>query len=427
MILKSSKELTPLPHVRGTTLLRMLLGIQGVYVTKVSLGGEGMVLDVRPSTRVPRCGDCGRRVQAIHDRRERMWRHLDLGGMRAWLRYTIRRVCCPECGVRVEQVPWAESGSRFSKPFENQVAYLAQRCDKTTVTRLMRITWRTVGDIVKRVVVKAGLLSPERFDGLTHIGIDELSYRKHHKYITVVTDHVSGRVVWAGKGKSSETVAMFFKALGPERAAKIECVTLDLSSAFIKGVRENAPQATMIFDRFHVQRLVHNALDEVRRDLARGAETKAERDAVKGTRWALQKNAENLNAVEKGKLQELRQNNAPLIRAYELKESLRSILDNSVGTVARHLLNEWLDWASRSRLKPFVKAGRTIRKHIEGVLEYIHSGLTNSLAEGLNGKTRTITRRSYGFHEAGSLIAMLYLCCGGMDLEPSHLLPHSVP
>ena len=267
MILKNPEKIIPLPHVRGTTLLRTLLGIQRVYVTNISMGTEGLVLDVRPSTRVPRCGDCGRVVREIHDRRQRAWRHLDLAGMKAFLRYTMRRVCCPKCSVRVEQVPWAESGSRFTKAFENQVAYLAQRCDKTTITRLMRVTWRTVGDIVQRVVVKAGLLSPARFDGLRHIGVDELSYRKHHKYITIVTDHVSGRIVWVGKGKSSETVGMFFKALGTERSAKIESVTLDLSAAFIKGVTENAPQAKMIFDRFHIQRLVHNALDEVRRGL----------------------------------------------------------------------------------------------------------------------------------------------------------------
>jgi len=274
-----------------------------------------------------------------------------------------------------------------------------------------------------RVIDAVGMLSPERLDGLKHIGIDELSYRKHHHYVTVVTDHVSGRVVWAGEGKSSDSVAEFFKALGPQRSKAIETVTLDLSAAFAKGVRENAPNATMIFDRFHVQRLVHDALDEVRRSLVRDAEPGQERAALKHTRWALQKNPENLTHVEKGTLQKLRKHNEPLIRAYELKEALRLALECRTVPNARHLLYEWLDWAARARLKPFVRVAKTIRKHLHGILEYIRTGFSNGRAEGINGKIRTITRRSYGLHSAGALIALLHLCCGGLDLYPWHHYP----
>lgn len=424
MILKNPEKTIPLPRVRATKLLRIVLGIQGLFVTGIALAEEGLVLDVRPTKRVPRCGDCGKRGEEYGAPRSRVWRHLDLGGMKTLLRYAIRSVSCTTCGVRVEEVPWAHSGSRFTMEFENQVAYLAQRCDKSSVAEQMRVTWRTVGRIAMRVVEDAGLLSPERLDGLKHIGIDELSYRKHHKYITVVTDHVGGRVVWAGEGKSASAVAAFFKVLGPERSKEIETVTLDLSSAFIKGVRENAPFAELVFDRFHVQRLVQDALDEVRRSLVREAASKEERAALKNTRWPLLKNAENLSRVEKGTLQQLRKDNEPLIRAYELKEALRFALECRTVRKARHLFNEWTDWAARSRLAPFVRVGKTIRKHLEGILEYVRTGFSNGRVEGLNSKARTITRRTYGLHSASALIALLHLCCGGLDLKPSHYSPH---
>lgn len=421
MVIREFPEKTiPLTRVRTTKVLRMLLGIQGIFVTGVSLGEGSLVLDVRPTKRKPRCSECGRRRATSGVGRERMWRHLDLGGIKTKLRYSIRQVKCPQCGVRVERVPWARPGSRFTLLFENQVAYLAQRCDTTTVAEQMRTTWRSVGRICMRVVESAGLLSPERLDGLTHIGIDELSYRKHHQYITVVTDHATGRVVWAGEGKSSESVAAFFSELGPERAKKIEYVTLDLSAAFAKGVRENAPNAKLVFDRFHVQRLVHRALDEVRRSLVRQADSPEQRAPLKKTRWPLQKNPCNLTTTEKGTLQRLRKQNEPLIRAYDLKEGLRIALEITVVPIAEHLLHEWINWAARSRLAPFVRAAKTIRKHLDGILEYIRTGLSNGPSEALNGKIRTITRRTFGLHSATSLIALLYLCCSGLLLYPSH-------
>lgn len=416
---ENPEKTIPLTRARPTKILRMAIGIKGIFITGIELAEGNLVLDVRPTKRKARCCECGRSRQETGVVRERQWRLLDLWGVKTTLRYAIRQVKCPECGIRVEQVPWARPGSRFTLLFENQVAYLAQRCDLTTVAQQMRTTWRSVSKICSRVVEAAGLLSPERFDGLTHIGIDELSYRKHHEYITIVTNHASGKVIWAGEGKSSESVAAFFRELGPERAKKIESVTLDLSAAFAKGVRENAPNAKLIFDRFHVQRLAHRALDEVRRSLVREADSE-ERASLKKTRWPLQKNPCNLTSIEKGTLQRLRKQNEPLIRAYDLKEGLRLALEAPFVAVAKHLLREWNNWALRSRLAPFVRVAKTIRKHLDGILEYVRTGLSNGPSEALNGKARTITRRAFGMHSASSLISLLYLCCCGLQLFPSH-------
>jgi len=349
---------------------------------------------------------------------QRRWRHLDLAGMRLYLEYDIRRTKCPRCGVRNELVPWADTNSRFTRPFEDQVGYLTQRCDKTTVSKLMRIAWPTVGNIIERVVERHK--STDELDGLLFIGVDELSYRRHHEYVTVVVDHLSGSVVWAQKGKNADTLRAFFEQLGPERVANLEAVTIDMSAAYIKAVTEASPQAQIIFDRFHVQRLAHDALDQVRRDEVRQAEP-SERKALKKTRWPLHKNPWNLTRVEKDKLATLQRANRRLYRAYLLKEALADVLDRQQPGVAQKKLDEWLGWAQRSRLEPFRRVAKTIKKYKDGILAYIRWRFTNGLVEGLNGKTRAITRRAYGFHSAQSLIAMIRLCCSWISLEPAFI------
>ncbi|HSK02570.1 MAG TPA: ISL3 family transposase [Kofleriaceae bacterium] len=270
----------------------------------------GVVVDVAPTWRKPRCSVCGRRCAGYDRDRGRRWRHLDLAGMLFHLRYDLRRVACPTCGVKIEQVPWAETGSWFTRPFEDHVGYLAQRCDKTTVSGMMRIAWDTVGALIQRVVARHG--DSGRLNGLTRIGVDELSYRRHHEYITVVVDHDRGRVVWAHPGKNADTLKTFFDELGPERCAKLEAVTIDMSEAYIKAVTACSPQAQIVFDRFHVQRLAQDAVDEVRRDEVRAASSDEERKQVKRTRWALLKSFWNLSLFDSIRLSKLQRENKRL-------------------------------------------------------------------------------------------------------------------
>jgi transposase len=403
--------------MRATTLLSKILGLKATRIRGVTCEDDGLIVDVVPATRVGRCSGCMCRVRAVHDRRERKWRHLDVGPYRVWLRYSLRRVDCPRCGVVVEFVPWADPQSWFTYDFEEQVGYLAQKVDKTTLSALMRIAWRTVGAIIERVVPRHRKGDP--LDDLTRIGVDELSYRRHHEYVTVVIDHERSAVVWARQGKDAATLGAFFDELGKERCAKLEAVTLDLSAAYIKAVTKASPQARLIFDRFHVQRLAHDALDTVRREQWRAADPDEKR-AIKGTRFALQKNPWNLTDVEEGKLTDVQRTNRPLYRAYLLKETLAKILDGAQVNVARDKLLDWIAWANRSQLPPFRKVAATIKKYLEGIVAYVATGLSSGRSEGLNGKIRTITRRSFGFHSAASLIALITLCCGGINLAPVH-------
>ena len=402
--------------MRITTVFRELLAVTSLFVRSLTFGEEGLVLRVRPRWRKPRCGGCERRAPGYDRLRERRWRHLGLGRTRIWLAYAPRRVNCPACGIRTERVPWAPHGSRFTWDFEELVAYLAQITDKTKVTEQMGIAWRTVGAIVERVVARN--LDPTRLDGLRNIGVDEFSYRKRHRYLTTVVDHDRRRVVWAAPGRSADTLGAFFDELGEERCTKIECVTMDMAGGYIKAVEERLPEAQIVFDRFHVQRLVSDALDEVRRAQLREIRGTDEGRELFRSRFALLKNPWNLTRKEKQKLSEVQRTNAPIYRAYLLKETLAQALDYLQPWRAERALRDWLAWASRSKLKPFVKAARTIRKHLDGILAYFQARLTNGIVEGFNNKLRMIARRAFGFHSPAPLIAMLYLCCGGITLDP---------
>jgi transposase len=343
------------------------------------------------------------------------------------LSYGVRRAFCQACAsVKTERVPWAEHASPFTYAFEERTAYLAQQASKTAVAGLMRVAWRSVGHVIQRVVARC---HAEKFgegdglDDLTRIGVDELSYRRHHEYVTVVVDHERGRIVWARKGKSAATLKLFFEQLGATRCGKLEAVTIDLSQAYIKAVTEATPQARLIFDRFHVQRLAQDAVDATRRDEVRAARSPKRKADLKGTRWPLLKNPWNLTDAEELRLEELEQLNKPIYRAYMLKEGLGAILDGRQVHVARRRIEEWVEDARNSGLGHFRRVANTIERHIEGILEYIRSRLSNGRVEGLNGKARTITRRAYGFHSASALIAMLYLCCGGIKVTPAHSRP----
>ena len=396
--------------------LSVLWKITSLRVRSVAFEEDGLVLGVEPRWRRPRCGDCEKRAPGYDHSPARRWRQLGLGRLRIWLAYAPRRVRCLRCGVRTEQVPWAPQGSRFTWDFEELVAYLAQVTDKTRVTELMGISWTTVGAIVERVVARR--LDPSRLEGLRRIGVDEFSYRKRHRYLTTVVDHDRRRVVWAAAGRSAATLGAFFDELGEERCAELECVTMDMAGGYIKAVEERLPEAQIVFDRFHVQRLASDALDAVRREQLREIRGTDEGRALFRSRFALLKNPWNLTREQKQKLSEVQRTNVPLYRAYLLKETLAQALEYKQPARAERALREWLAWASRSKLPPFVKAARTIRKHFDRILAYVRKRLTNGIVEGINNKLRMIARRAYGFHSPPPLIAMLYLCCSGIQLDP---------
>jgi transposase len=405
--------------VRGGRVFARPLGLDRAVVEDVVVEGEVIVVRARPRAgEQSRCGLCGRRSPG-YDGGEgvRRWRALDLGATRAFVEAEAPRVDCRRHGVVVARVPWARHGSRFTRAFEQQVAWLATQSSKTAVCELMRLSWYAVGGIVERVVADEQSRRGDRLAGLRRIGIDELSYRKGQRYITVVVDHDSGRLVWAAPGRDKKTLERFFAELGDERRAKLELVSSDLGDWITRVVRERCPQAVLCLDPFHVVKLATEALDQVRREVwnqARRGGDKAGARWLKGARWALWKRPERLTERQQAKLSQIAKINERLYRAYLLKEQLRLVFHEQDTDAAVELLDGWLAWARRCRIESFVKLAKTISASRAGIVATLTYRLSNARVEAINTTLRLITRRAYGFHSAEALIALAMLTVGGL-------------
>jgi transposase len=349
----------------------------------------------------------------------------------------IRRLVCGRCGrVRTELVPWARHGARHTRDLEDVVVFLAQRVDKSTVARLLRVSWEAVANIIIRVV--ADNIDDSRLDDLYRIGVDEVSYRKGHRYLTVVADHDrDGAVVWAAEGNNTTTLKAFYDDLGDDRKARLQAVSLDLGSAYAKATTEEVPHVTQCVDPFHVVQLANQAIDQARRwawnierrtnpvpKRKRGPRPKGSPPPppdkprwVKHTRWALLKDPDRLKDSQLEVLYQLQRERSVLYRCWQLKEALRDLYRLRRPQDAALHLDWWLKWACRCRIPAFVKLSRTIRANRDRVLAAVELGLSNSKLEGLNSKIRLINHRGYGHHSAAALISMIYLCCGGITVQ----------
>ena len=234
----------------------------------------------------------------------------------------------------------------------------------------------------------------------------------------LVVDHERQRVIWARPGRSTDVLNAFFDEIGAERCAQIQVVTIDMSQAYINSIRQKLSHARIVFDRFHVQRLASDALDAVRRRLMATLDPRRRR-ALKKMRFALLKNPWDLTRLERKKIADVQRHNAPLYRAHLLKETLAEALSSLQPRRARRKLREWIAWALRSRLPPFIRVARTIRAHLDGIYAYIELRLTNGLTEGINNRIRMVARRAFGFHSPKALIAMIFLTCGDIPLYPT--------
>ena len=379
-------------------------------------------------------------------------------------------------GARTEGVPFARPGSEFTRDFECLVAWLATRTDKSTIKRMLRVDWDTVGRIIKRVCDDE--LDPDRLDDLYDIGVDEVSWKRQHNYLTLVADHQRRQVVWGCEGKGQAAADAFFAELDPPppppererrtppqapepaimvpfgpcpivpaghgiqgawlqdgseiepaifaRAAKLRAVSMDMTGGYAKSVREHAPQATICIDPYHVVQLANQALDEVRRGYWNELRSLGDQDAAKrfkDARWSLLKKPEKLTDTQATTLARLKAAGGEVWRAYTLKEAVRGIFEPGLNiddvTV---LIDRLLSRLARCRLAPFVKLGKTIRKHRDGILAAIRLGINQGRTEALNNKVRLITRRAYGFHSAKAALALIMLTCGPISLH----LPHEL-
>ena len=406
--------------MRVTTVFNRLLDLEGVDVRGVDFAGDTVEVTVALRRRRLACPHCDYVTSARYDTRQRLssWRHLRLGAWKLRIVARLRRLRCPEHGWRVEGVPFARPGSRFTRDFEALVAWSATKMDKTALCQLVEIDWDTVGRICERVM--AAELDPGRLDDLFNIGVDEVSWKKHHNYLTLVADHDTGNIVWGAEGKNTKTLDGFFDDLGPGRSAQVEAVSMDMGQAFRKSESTKAPQAEICFDPFHVVQIATQALNTVRR--AMWQELRQQPDPqlakkFKGARWALLKNPQDLTEKQAATLKAVKTHGGGLSRAYQRKEELRAIFAGDLDPdQTMELLDRWCARAQRSRLEPFVKAARTFRAHRHGILAAIARGLSNGRLEGLNRRVRLIVRRAFGFHSATAALALVMLSCGPITL-----------
>jgi transposase len=402
-------------HVRVTSLFNRLLALPGTSVRGVRFVADGIEVDLRLRSRRLRC-PCGFIARAGYDRSRRRWRHIDLAACKLWLVADIRRLDCPNCGVRTEEVPWARPHARHSRDFEDTVAWLAQRTDKTTISRLLRCSWQAVANIVTRVV--ADHLQDRRLDRLYRIGVDEVCYRHPGQYLTVVGDHDRRRVVWVAPGRDKAALNSFYDALGPDRRAGLRAVSMDMSSAYTRATAERVPKAVICCDPFHVIQWANRALDAVySAETAGRTRLELNPGQRRQLRWNLRKGAERLSPERARTINQLRRTANRLYRAWQLKEQLRDLYRNVAPQHAHRYLTAWCTSARRSRIPAFTNLAATIDFRKTEIAAALQQGLSNGLIEGINSKIRLINARGYGHHSAQALTAMIHLCLGGINIE----------
>ena len=403
----------------GVSVWRRALGVnRATVIEEIDFDEESetVVVHVRPRRSTKRrCGRCGVRASGYDQGGgRRRWRALDLGTLMCYLESDSPRVNCRTHGPTVALVPWARHDAGHTRDFDDQAAWLVTHTSKSAVCDLLRIAWRTVGSIIERVVAE-GRAQHDPFEGLTRIGIDEISYKKRHRYLTICVDHDTGRLLWAGVGKEKATLATFFDLLGEERCQRIRLVSADAAEWIGKMVWRRCPNATLCIDPFHVVQWVSGALDQVRAEVWKSARKNGlvqEAKELKGARFALWKNPENLTERQKVKLDRIAELNEPLYRAYLMKEQLRLIIATK-GENSLTMLDAWLEWVAQSEMPAFVEVGRKINNNRAGIQAALTHNLSNGLIESTNTKLRVLHRMAFGFKKPEHLIALALLDRGG--------------
>ena len=398
--------------MRATTSFNKMLALPALTVTDVTVGGGTVILDIRHTRPLLRC-PCGWSTRAVHSRSTRRWRHLDCFGMKTVLQGEIRRLACGACGrVVTEDIPWARPRARHTIEFEQLVAWWTQRSDRTTVATALRVDWETVTTIISRVVAEQ--LTDARFDGLTRLGVDEISYAKGHRFLTIVVDQTSGATLWVGEGKNAATLGRFYELLGPERCEKIEAVSMDMAYAYPAATRK-ATNATICWDPFHVVMHLNKAVTAtIRWSKLTKTGLPLSGDDARDLRWALLKKPGDHTEAQAAVLKRHQRSHHSIWRAQQLKERFRGLYQLDNPTHAAAYLDRWLASACRSRIRPMVKVSQLVRDHKDGIIASVELGLSNSRLEGTNSKIRLLNHRGYGHHSANTFIPIIYLACAGI-------------
>ncbi|MBE3040921.1 MAG: ISL3 family transposase [Chloroflexi bacterium] len=383
----------------STSLLYHGFGIRGYQYVKADFEGGKVIFTVRQEVGDLRCGACGSRHVVRRGVYLRRFRSLPIGGRPVQVLLDVPRVGCMDCGA-VRQVPvrFADGRRSYTKAFERHVLDLSRHMTIQDVARHLQVGWDVVKDIQKRYLGKKfGHIKLKR---LRQIAIDEIAIGRGHRYLTVVLDLASGAVVFVGDGKGADALKPFWKRLKASHA-KVKAVAMDMSPAYIGAVLTHLPKAVLVFDHFHIIKLFNEKLSGLRRDLYREATEKLHKDVLKGTRWLLLKNPENLDDTrdEPRRLREALKLNEPLATAYYMKDDLRRVWEQRDKQAARRVLMAWIRRAETSGIRMLIKFAHTLAGHRNQILAYYDYPISTGPLEGTNTKIRVLQHQAYGFRD----------------------------
>ena len=395
-------------------LFTRALGLEAPWeVVKLEFSQSNKRLDIHlnfPRGSRFRCPVCDREDVAAYDTEEKTWRHLDFFQHQACLHCRVPRIDCPDCGVKTVELPWARPGSGFTLLFEALIMALAQSMPIKSLSELIDEHDTKIWRVVHHYVEEAR--SKEVFDEVTQIGVDETSRKKGHNYVTLFVDFEESRVIYATEGKDSSTISKFindFRDHGgwPDSITDFCC---DMSPAFISGIEMNLPDAKITFDRFHVMKIMGEAVDQVRRS------EQKEHKELKNSRYIWLKNPENLTQKQRFQYESLSKLNLKTARAYQIRLNLHEFWDQPPET-AESYLKRWYFWATHSRLKPVIEVAKTIKRHWEGIVNFIKTKINNGILEGINSVIQAARNRARGYRSVKYFIAMIYMIAGKLNFN----------
>jgi transposase len=383
----------------STSFLYHAFGIRGYEYVRTEYQDGQVIFTIHQESETCRCSACGSRKVISRGQVERRFRSLPIGSRATFVVFPIPRVECLACGrVRQVKVPFADWRRSYTKAFERYALELSKRMTIRDVAAHLGIGWDVIKDIQKRDLSRR--FAKPKLKHLRAIAIDEIAVAKGHRYLTVVMDLESGAVVFVGDGKGADALKPFWKRLRSSRA-KIEAVAMDMSAAYRRAVSTHLPNAKIVFDHFHVIKLFNDKLSDFRRALYREATDMMHKEILKGTRWLLLKNSENLDPKkdEKQRLEEALTLNKPLATVYYMKEDLRRFWKQPGKQFATTFLDGWIRRAEASGIRMLQQMAKTLRTHRAGLLAYYDVMITSGPMEGTNNKIKTMKRQAYGFRD----------------------------
>ena len=402
-------------------LYRRILGIETPwYVERVELKlveGEVHVYLEHQTAEAWACPECGADSELYDHQAERRWRHLDTCQYQTILHARPPRTECPEHGVRVVKLPWAEPSSRFTALFEALAIEWLKAASQKAVGKQLGLSWDEIHGIMERAV-RRGLQRREA-ENIAKIGVDEKAFRKGHNYFTLVNDLVRGRVWYVAEGRQQSSLDGFWESLREEQKQSIEAVAMDMWEPYITSVREHLPEAEgkIVFDKFHIAKHLGEAVDRVRRKEHKALKAAGD-DRLTGTRYDWLRHPAAMEPQDRKEFAQLRNSGLKTARAWALKETAMAMFGYVYERPARKHFRWWYNWAVRSRLKPMIEVGRMLQRRFENIITYLRHRITNAASESINAKIQWVKYTARGFRNKQNFANAIYFHCGGLDLRP---------